>query len=105
VRHYERLRDEPGHLVLRPSIDRLSVPGDSTTISDDRDNVHWLAARSDGAFTLDVVVSRLRPELGFAQKIVNVDPARGEKLEDGLIRARIISHEEALKVYSNGSNL
>jgi|GEM_PF-147493 len=103
VRHFERIRDEPQHVVMRPSIDRVSAAGDSTTISDDRDNIHWLRALSETAFTLDVVVSRLNPDLGYAQRIVQVDPARGEKLGGGLVRARIIGHEESLAVYSNPS--
>lgn len=101
VRHFERVRDEPQHVVMQPSIDRMSAPGDATTISDDQGNIHWLTAHSETAFTLDVVVSRLNPNLGYAQRIVHVDPARGEKLPGGLIRAKVISYEESLEVYSN----
>src|SRR5262245_30430726 len=57
VRHFDRVHDEPGHMILRPTIDRESRPGLATTVSDARDNVHWLVATSDVAATFDVIVT------------------------------------------------
>src|SRR4051812_42863860 len=56
VRHFERIADEPDYLILRPTIDALSEPGDLSSISDERDNVHWLLATDGPAYPLDVLV-------------------------------------------------
>jgi hypothetical protein len=97
VRHYERVQDEPGHLIIRPTIDRNSIPGDATTISDGKDNVHWLRATSETAFTFDVIVPDLNP--ADPTRIDFIDPEGGDKLKDGLIRARRIEAVEAFKIY------
>jgi len=113
VRHFEKLRDERrpapgreglapagGFLVLRPSIDRISRPGDASSISGERDNVHWFVARSDRAFTFDCIVSDLRP-VGYSYAIDLVDPDRAEKLADGSLRAPIIGWDESLRRYGH----
>jgi len=97
VRHFERVRDEAEHLIIKPSIDRMSNVGEATTISDERDNIHWLKAISDSAFTFDFVVADLDPQ--YPTKLVFLDPDGGERLSDGLIRARQIEHEQAYKLY------
>src|SRR5580765_3970392 len=55
-RHYQRVRDEPGHLTVRPTIDKAFRQGDFSSISDQRDNVHWFIATSERAYTLDAIV-------------------------------------------------
>ena len=86
VRHYDRVRDEPAALVLRPTIDRIIGPGEATTISGERDNVHWHVAETDGVL-LDVLCA------GLAERPTEthlVDPVRAEPLSDGLLRAPIL---------------
>ena len=100
VRHYDRVEEETGHVVMKPTIDRESSPGEATTISDDKDNIHWLKNTSGGrAFTLDVVASGLNPALGYAYQQFYVDPLNGERLGGGLIRTRKLGYEEATKLY------
>ncbi|MCB9753326.1 MAG: hypothetical protein H6713_25580 [Myxococcales bacterium] len=88
ARHYDRLHDEPGYVVLRPTIDRALRPGESTSISDFRDNVHWFTAGDDGATLLnaraDAGLSGRAP--GRAPGRVYLDPETGER-ERELIRA------------------
>ena len=98
VRHFERLRDEPAHLVLRPTIDRESHPGSATTVSDVKDNVHWLVATSDIAATFDVIVPALEPDRP-TQFMDFVDPRRGEPLGDGTIRAPRLAADEVFERY------
>ncbi|MGH9957014.1 MAG: hypothetical protein ACREBC_07775 [Pyrinomonadaceae bacterium] len=98
VRHFERVRDEPEHLLLRPTIDRESHPGLATTVSDYKDNVHWLVATSDVAATFDVIVPGLDPTKP-TQFMDFVDPRRGERLGDGTIRAPRLSADEVFKRY------
>lgn len=98
VRHYERLRDEPRHMVLRPTIDRDSRPGSATTVSDEKDNVHWLVATSDVAATFDVIVVDLDPSRPTEFQDF-VDPRRGEPIGDGAIRAPRLGGDEVFARY------
>ncbi len=98
-RHFERVRDEPGHLVLRPTIDRIFRAGDGSSISEERDNVHWFVAKSERAYTLDAIVDNLHPQMGYRFHIDNVDPAHAEPGEGGTLRARILELDEALRLY------
>ncbi|MDI1477570.1 hypothetical protein [Polyangium sp. y55x31] len=94
VRHYDRVRDEPGGIVLRPTIDRVLGPGEATSISDERDNVHWHVAETDGVL-LDVLCADLE---GRPTDTHLVDPVRAEPLEGGLLRApRLSTVGEALE--------
>ena len=115
VRHFERLRDERaalaprdglapagGFLVLRPTIDRISRAGDATSISPDRDNVHWFVARSERAFTFDCIMSNLEP-LGFSYGIDLVDPDRAGRLPDGSLRAPVIGWNESIERYGRSA--
>jgi hypothetical protein len=99
LRHFERVEDQPEHLVLRPSIDRMSKPGDLSSISDQRDNVHWLVATKGPAYTFDLIVVGIEPERGFGWKIDHVDVDGAERLQGGLLRARRIDVDEAIRRY------
>ena len=99
VRHFDRLRDEPDHLVLRPTIDREAAAGEATTISEVKDNVHWFRATSETAATFDVIADNLDPSRGFAYRMDFVDPDRAEVLKDDTLRARRLDVEEALRLY------
>jgi hypothetical protein len=101
LRHFDRVHDEPRHLVLEPTIDRVARPGDLSSISSDKDNVHWFRALED-AMTLDVVVDNLDPALGFRYEMDFVDPAHGERVGGGRIRAPRLSFEQALVLYGPG---
>jgi hypothetical protein len=98
VRNYDRIADEPEHLILRPTVDERIGVGDVSTMSSDRNNIHWFTAKSDRAFTLDVVVDGLTPNAP-AYRIDLVDPRGGEKLGNGDIRARRIEWEESVRLY------
>jgi hypothetical protein len=98
VRHFERVRDEPTHMVLRPTIDRDSRPGSATTVSDHRDNVHWLVATSKVAATFDVIV----PDLDSSRptRFTDfVDPRRGEDIGRGLLRAPRLAADDVFRLY------
>ena len=97
-RHYDRIEDQAKHLILRPTIDREFAPGGTSSISDYKDNVHWFKALSDSAFVFNIHVMGVNPGLKEPTGRVYVDP-NGEKLEGGTIRARLIEHDEADKLY------
>lgn len=95
VRHFARVEDRPDVIVIRPTIDRVSGAGEATTISSERDNVHWMIAESERAFTLDVIVAGL----GGETEVDLIDPDADRAREGGLIRARRIGLDEALRRY------
>jgi hypothetical protein len=98
LRHYDRVQDEADHLVLRPTVERLSRPGDLSSISAERDNVHWFEATTD-VFTLDVIVDNLDPTLPYRYEMDFVDPRGAERMSGGLLRAPRIPFERALRLY------
>src|SRR5262249_24311091 len=42
VRHYDRVREEGGQVLIRPALDTVLRPGDYTTNSEYEQNIHWL---------------------------------------------------------------
>jgi hypothetical protein len=97
-RHYDRLEDDREHMIIKPTIDRPFVPGQYSTISDFRDNVHWFKATSETAFLFNIHVMGLKSGTGRADGRVYIDP-NGEKLSGDRIRAKKLKTAEAFKLY------
>jgi hypothetical protein len=97
-RLYDRLEDQPEHYIIRPTIDRTFGAGDASTISDQKDNVHWFEAITEPAYIFNIHVLNLEPKGKLPTGRVYLDP-NGEKLADGKIRARRINYSEAHKLY------
>jgi hypothetical protein len=97
-RHYDRKEDHPDHYIIQPTIDRKFTPGECSTISDHKDNVHWFTAESDAGFIFNIHVLGYNPENKKTSTRVYVDP-NGEKVAGGLIRARKISSRECHEKY------
>jgi hypothetical protein len=97
-KHYERVEDHDTHYLIRPTIDRVFKPGEFSTISDHKDNVHWFKSESDTGFIFNVHVMDYNPENPKSAARVYVDPD-GEKLAGGLIKAKVISSRECHKKY------
>lgn len=99
MRHYEKVDGQADHLLVRPTIDRMAGAGDVSSVSDERDNVHWFVANTETAFTFDVIMLNLNQK---EYDIQNIDILDGESLSNGLIRAKILKVEDALKKYGKG---
>jgi hypothetical protein len=97
-RHYERVEDNRDHYLIKPTIDRGFRPGECSTISDHKDNVHWFVAESDTGFIFNVHVMGYNPENQKTASRVYVDP-EGEKTAAGLIVARKMTSAECHKKY------
>lgn len=93
-KHYDRVEDQDDYYLLKPTSDKTYKPGEASTISDHKDNVHWFKAESDAGFIFNIHVMGYNPENKKSIGRVYVDP-EGEKVAGGLIRAKVISHEEA----------
>lgn len=85
-RHYEKVTTARDHFIITPTIDRSFGPGEVSTISDHRDNIHWFTAESDTAFIFNVHVAGYDREIRDAGSRLYLDP-EGEALGGGKIRA------------------
>jgi hypothetical protein len=91
-KHYDRVEDNKDHYLIRPTLDRRFKPGECSTVSDHKDNVHWFKAESDTAFIFNIHVLGYNPENAKPAGRVYVDP-EGEKTAGGLIVARKLTAE------------
>jgi hypothetical protein len=85
-RHYDRLESHADHYIIKPTIDRHFEPGDLSTISDHKDNVHWFKSESDAAYIFNVHVIGYDPAIKDASGRLYLD-VEGEKLAGGLVKA------------------
>jgi hypothetical protein len=97
-RHYDRIEDHADHYIIRPTLDRAFRPGECSTISDHKDNVHWFTAEGETGFIFNVHVMDTNPENPKKPSRVYVDPM-GEKLSGGLIKAPKISYGKVNQLY------
>jgi hypothetical protein len=97
-RHYDRVADNKDHYLIRPTIDRAFKPGESSTVSDHKDNVHWFTADSETGFIFNIHVQGYNPDNPKTTGRAYVDPV-GEKISGGLIVAKKISSAECHKKY------
>jgi hypothetical protein len=104
ARTFDRIRDEHDALIIRPSLDRLLSPGEIITMSDDRDNAHWLISQRTPSMTFDIGmtdISQLR-QYGVAANeysMIYIDPAHKPET-GGLIRAPVLTFEQAAKKFA-----
>jgi len=97
-RHYDRVEDHKDHYLIKPTIDRTFKPGECSTISDHKDNVHWFKAVSETGFIFNIHVLGYNPDSDKSSRRVYVDPD-GEKTSGGLIVAKKITSSQAHKKY------
>jgi hypothetical protein len=97
-RHYDRLENNKDHYIIRPTIDRTFKPGDYSTVSDHKDNVHWFTAESGHAFIFNIHVMETNPENPNRAGRVYLDPI-GSPIAGGLIKAPKISYGKANQLY------
>lgn len=99
MRHFDKIRQDDSHLWIKPTIEKNAVAGDYSSISDERDNVHWFVANTDHAYTFDVIVLDLN---GETYDIHNIDYENHETESDGSLRAPMMNVQDALKKYGKG---
>lgn len=97
-RHYDRVEDNADHYLIRPTIDRRFKPGECSTVSDHKDNVHWFKGESETGFIFNIHVLGYNKENPNSSGRVYVDP-EGEKTAGGLIVAKKITSRECHRKY------
>jgi hypothetical protein len=100
ARHYERHGGDDSFMIIEPALDKTFARGELSTVSDERNNIHWFKAVSAPVFMFNVAVFGLDGTKNFSGRDY-IDPLGAEKLGDGRLRARRIAYEEALKLYGN----
>lgn len=99
VRNFDRLRDDDGAMIVRPTRDYIAATGQLSAMIPDRDNIHWFVPQGGKAMTFDVIISGIDP--GEADyEIEAIDPLGGTELADGAIRAPKIAFEAASDKYT-----
>lgn len=98
VRQYDKLAESPEVLVVRQSSDERQQPGNWSSVTDDRHNVHWLTALTDDCYLFTTKLNRIAPERKFAGRI-NIDLASAQELGDQRMAARKITYREASELY------
>ncbi|MBW0144554.1 hypothetical protein [Sphingomicrobium clamense] len=100
VRNFDRLREEPDALIIRPTRDEVIGLGAASTMSDEKDNVHWFVPRGGKpATTFDVIISGL-DEDEDPYRIIAIDPVNAKPLSGGRLRAPKMGFEAASQRYT-----
>lgn len=97
-RHWDRVEDHKDHYLIRPTIDRTFRPGEFSTVSDHKDNVHWFTAEAEPAFLFNIHVNGSDPDNPKSPGRVYVDPL-GESVAGGLVKAPKITYGVANRKY------
>ena len=97
-RHYDKLETKSDHFIIKPTIDREFVPGELSTVSDHKDNIHWFRAVSETAYIFNVHVNGYDSTIKGGSGRQYMDPD-GEKLAGGLIKAPKLSSKDSHTKY------
>ena len=93
-RHYDRVETKADHYVIKPTIDRAFKPGELSTISDHKDNIHWFKAESDAAYIFNVHVIGYDKTIKESSGRLYLD-VEGEKLlRGGLVKGAEDDHAD-----------
>lgn len=98
LRHYEKVEEDGTHMVIEPTVDTLAKVGSHSSISDEKNNIHWLRATTETAFTYDVLIVDLN---GRKYEVDNIDPQGAEKIAGGRLRVQKLDLEKALQKYGH----
>ena len=100
IRTFDRVKDEEGALIVRPTTDEIADPGRSSAMTSAKDNVHWFTPHAGRAMTLDVIIDGLEP--GQDRYVIQpLDPLGGTHLPDGTIRAPLLTFERSMEIYTS----
>ncbi|MCA9180489.1 MAG: hypothetical protein KDA51_03530 [Planctomycetales bacterium] len=99
VRLYDRLEEREGSMVVRSTVHQQAAgPGTWSSISDYRDNVHWLTAKSDDCYLFTCKMLSVEQGLPLHGRI-NIDLKNSKKLNSMTYLAPKITAAEASRLY------
>jgi hypothetical protein len=97
--HFDRIADEADHLIIKPTMDKALTLGEVTTVSDEKDNVHWFKPTSDVAYTFNILVVEIDPTKKSTGRQFYLDAAHGEKTDGDKLRVKKLSSKDAYRIY------
>lgn len=105
ARTHDRIKDLNDAIVLKPTMNGKLKRGKIISMSDMRNNQHWLIAREDRSMTLDVGIVKIPQSWEYGQKaneynMIYVDPTEKPQ-SNGTIIAPILTWEKAAKKFAN----
>lgn len=96
LRQYDRISIEDGYWTVQQTIDRIESSGAISSISDERDNVHWLIAEGN-AYTLDFIMAPAYSNSDWT--VQNLDMDAAQSTQDGKLHVPTIRVQDAVKKY------
>ena len=99
LQQYDRIADQATHLIILPTVDGACGAGELSTISDEKNNIHWFKGVSNVTFIFNAAIYGLQPK----ERLIGrdyIDASRGEELGDGTKRVRRLSQSEAFRLYN-----
>jgi len=96
LRQYDRIEDEGEYILIRQSIEEQGKTGSFSSISDDKNNIHWLIATTPKAYTFDIIVVGLNDK---NTEINNIDINEAVTVDKAMLKVRKIGVNDALKKY------
>jgi hypothetical protein len=97
-KHYDKMETHKEHFLIKPTLDRAFKPGELSTISDHKDNVHWFKCKSETGYIFNVHVVGYDNKLSGSSGRLYMD-VEGEKTAGGLILAKRMTSDECHKKY------
>ena len=96
LKQYDRIKDEGDHMFIKQTIEETGKAGSFSSISDDKNNIHWLVAKTAKAFTFDVIVTGLNEK---PTEIDNIDMYKAQKMGNDLLKVKKLKVADALGIY------
>jgi hypothetical protein len=96
LRQYDRINDNGDYMFIKKTIEETGKAGSFSSISDEKNNIHWLVSNTERAYTFDVIVFGLNEK---PTEIDNIDIYKAQKIENDILKVKKIKVDEALKKY------
>ena len=99
VRQFDKLYEKKGEIAVKKSFDQVQTPGEWTSVSDKKDNCHWLESVGDEAMFFSTKVVELKHGARVRGRIY-FDHDRAKKVGDGILLAEKLAYSHAIERYS-----
>ncbi len=97
--HFDRVADESNYLIIKPTMDKALTLGEVTTVSDEKDNVHWFKPTSEVSYTFNILVVEIDPTKKSTGRQFYLDAAHGEKTDGDKLRVKKLNSKDSYRIY------
>ncbi|QDU80140.1 hypothetical protein Pla110_18630 [Polystyrenella longa] len=99
VRQYDRLEDQDNHMIVRQTVhDKNAGVGTWSSISDYRNNIHWLTAKTNDCYLFTSKLINVEDHRQLRGRI-NIDIHRADQLGTDTFKAPKITSREAAELF------